>query len=95
MPEIGRVVDLEVTLPAEQQVVALPVQSIYENDRVYEVVGDDRLQGITVQRIGDHRAADGGYRVLVRGDGLRPGSRIITTQLPKASDGLRVQPITG
>ena len=23
------------------------------------------------------------------------GSRIITTQLPKASDGLRVQPITG
>jgi HlyD family secretion protein len=95
MPEIGRVVDLEVTLPAEQQVVALPVQSIYENDRVYEVVEDDRLQGITVQRIGDHRAPDGGYRVLVRGDGIRAGSRIITTQLPKASDGLRVQPITG
>ena len=95
MPEIGRVVDLEVTLPAEQQVVALPVQSIYENDRIYEVVEDDRLQGITVQRIGDHRTPDGSYRVLVRGDGLRPGSRIITTQLPKASDGLRVQPITG
>ncbi len=62
---------------------------------IYEVVEDDRLQGITVERIGDHRASDGAYRVLVRGDGLRPGSRIITTQLPKASDGLRVQPITG
>ncbi len=95
LPEIGRVVDLDVTLPTEQQVVALPVQSIYDNDRIYEVAEGDRLQAITVQRIGDHHAPDGGYRVLVRGDGLRPGTRIITTQLPKASDGLRVQPITG
>ncbi len=95
MPEIGRVVDLDVTLPLESQVVALPIQSIYDDDRVYAVGGDDRLRAIRVQRIGDHRGADGAYRVLVRGDGLRPGSRIITTQLPKASDGLRVQPITG
>jgi len=95
LPEIGRVVDLVVTLPVETQAVALPVQSIYNNDRVYAVVADDRLEAINVQRIGDHRTADGAYRVLVRGDGLLPGSRIITTQLPKASSGLRVQPITG
>ena len=95
MPEIGRVVDLEVTMPSEDQVVALPVQSIYDNNRIYAIIDDDRLQAIAVQRIGDHRGADGAYRILVRGEGLRPGSRIITTQLPKASEGLRVQPITG
>ncbi len=94
-PEIGRVVDLDVTLPRESQVVALPIQSIYDDNRVYAVGSDDRLQAIRVQRVGDHRTADGAYRVLVRGEGLHQGSRIITTQLPKAGDGLRVQPITG
>jgi multidrug efflux pump subunit AcrA (membrane-fusion protein) len=90
--EIGRVLKLSVTLPAEQDVVALPVQSIYENDRVYEVV-DDRLQALTVERVGDHATDAGEYRILVRGEGLHAGARIITTQLPKAIGGLRVQPI--
>ncbi len=90
--EIGRVLKLSITLPAEQDVVALPVQSIYENDRVYQVV-DDRLQALTIERVGDHATDAGEYRILVRGEGLRPGARIITTQLPKAISGLRVQPI--
>jgi len=68
------------------------VQSIYENDRVYQVV-DDRLQALTVERVGDHATDAGEYRILVRGEGLRPGARIITTQLPKAISGLRVQPV--
>ncbi len=63
----------------------MPVQSIYENDRVYEVV-DDRLQALTVERVGDHATDAGEYRILVRGDGLHAG-RIITTQLPKAISG--------
>ena len=48
---------------------------------------------ITIERVGENRAADGSYRVLVRGTELVPGSRIITTQLPKAISGLRVEPI--
>jgi HlyD family secretion protein len=93
LPEIGRVVDLIVTLPQEPAVVALPVQSIYDNNRIYEVADDDRLHALPIKRVGEHRTADGGYRVLVRADALRPGSRIITTQLPKAADGVRVQPV--
>jgi hypothetical protein len=31
--------------------------------------------------------------VLVRGESLHAGQRIITTQLPKAISGLKVQPI--
>jgi multidrug efflux pump subunit AcrA (membrane-fusion protein) len=90
--EIGRVLKLSITLPAEDDVVALPVQSIYENDRIYQVV-DDRLQALTVERIGDHANDAGEYRVLVRGEDLHAGARIITTQLPKAISGLRVQPV--
>lgn len=90
--DIGRVLKLKITLPPEDSVIALPVQSIYENDRVYAVV-DDRLQALTVERVGDHATASGEYRVLVRAEGLQPGTRIITTQLPKAISGLRVQPI--
>ena len=46
--DIGRVVNLHIVLPAEQNVVALPVQSIYENDRVYRIV-DSRLEALQVE----------------------------------------------
>jgi multidrug efflux pump subunit AcrA (membrane-fusion protein) len=90
---VGRVVSLDVTLPAQDDLVALPVQSIYENDRIY-AVSDDRLQAITVERIGEHTTAAGEHRVLVRSPELHAGQRIITTQLPKAISGLRVQPVS-
>ena len=90
--EIGRVLNLAVTLPPEGGVVALPVQSIYENDRVYSLE-DDRLKAITVERVGDHQTDEGAHRVLVRSPELLTGVRIITTQLPKAIGGLRVAPV--
>jgi HlyD family secretion protein len=90
LPAIGRVIDLSITMPAEQNVVALPVQSIYENNRIYEVV-DNRLNAIEVERIGELQTPDGGYRVLVRSPKLSGGRAIITTQLPKAISGLLVE----
>ncbi len=88
----GRVVTLSVQLPPEADVVALPPQSIYDNDRIY-AVSDDRLQSIVIERIGDHTTAQGEHRVLVRSHDLHAGQRIITTQLPKAITGLRVAPV--
>jgi len=92
LPEIGRIINMTVTLPTEFDVVALPVQSIYENDRIYQV-RDDRLQAITVSRVGDYETKDGEYRVLVRSSSLEAGQQIITTQLPRAISGLLVAPI--
>lgn len=89
LPEIGRVVDLTVVMPVEEGVVGLPVQSLYENNRIYEVV-DDRLKGISVNRVGEFQTVEGEYRVLVRWDNLTNGQNIITTQLPKAITGLLV-----
>ena len=92
LPEIGRVVALTVTLPLEEDVVALPVQSIYENDRIYRVE-DDRLRAVNVSRVGDYLDAEGHYRVLVRAPELRSGQTIVTTQLPRAISGLLVAPL--
>ena len=90
LPAIGRVIDLSITMPTEHDVVALPVQSIYENNRIYEVV-DDRLNAIEVERVGELQTPDGHYRVLVRSPKLSGGKTIITTQLPTAISGLLVE----
>ena len=87
--EVGRVLDLEVILPVEREVVAVPVQSIYENDRIYRVI-DNRLDAVTVERVGEYLDA-GAYRVLVRSSDLRDDDTVITTQLPKAVTGLLVE----
>jgi len=90
--DIGRVINLNITLPPEQNVVALPVQSIYENNRIYRVEGN-RLQGIEVKQIGDYVDANGSYQVLVRSKEIVRGDKLITTQLPRAITGLLVEPI--
>ena len=84
--------NLTITLPPEADLVALPVQSIYENDRIY-LVHNDRLKALTVERLGDHQTRAGEYRILVRSGELEAGQSILTTQLPKAISGLLVQPI--
>ena len=96
---LGRLLELAVTLPEEQAVVALPVQSLYENDRIYAVreqlidaVPEFRLEAITVERVGELQGRDGKYRILVRSPSLSAGQRIITTQLPRAISGLLVEP---
>jgi HlyD family secretion protein len=90
LPAIGRVIDLSITMPTEHSVIALPVQSIYQNNRIYQVL-DHRLQAIEVERIGEIQTPDGRYRVLVRSPDLEGGETIITTQLPKAISGLLVE----
>lgn len=89
--ELGRVVDLRISLPAEPNLVALPVQAIYENNRIYRVE-EERLVAMDVEVVGESDSGNG-YRMLVRSPELRAGQRVITTQLPQAMSGLRVAPV--
>lgn len=91
LPPIGRILDLRIRLPEEPDVVALPVASLYENDRIY-AVEDRRLRAIRVERVGELHTPEGEYRVLVRSPELADGVQVITTQLPKAVSGLLVEP---
>ncbi|MEM7002982.1 MAG: HlyD family efflux transporter periplasmic adaptor subunit [Pseudomonadota bacterium] len=86
---LGKLLNLEFTLPEQAGLIALPVQALYGNNRIYKVV-DDRLLGVSVTRVGERTDADGLYQVLVRGASLSSGDEIIATQLPRPVNGLLV-----
>jgi HlyD family secretion protein len=90
---IGRVLRASITLPAEADLVALPTESIYENDRIYRVI-DRRLQAIQIERVGE-TSVEGRYQVLVRAAELKGGASVLVTQLPQAVSGMLVAPIQG
>ncbi|MEM7099194.1 MAG: HlyD family efflux transporter periplasmic adaptor subunit [Pseudomonadota bacterium] len=87
---LGQVLNLNIELPSQQNLIALPVQSIYENKRIY-AVRDNRLVGVDIERVGERESADAGYQILVRSDQVMQGEQIITTQLPRAITGLLVE----
>ncbi len=89
LPEIGRLLSLSIILPPEANVVAIPVQSLYEHDRIYEVI-DNRLNAIDVMRIGEYQDEEGEHRILVRWHNQQAGQEIISTQLPKPITGLLI-----
>lgn len=89
LPPLGRTVQIEIALPEQPDVVALPPSALYENDRIYAVEGG-RLEAIDVERVGDARAPDGELQVLVRSPALAGGRLVVTTQLPRATPGLLV-----
>ena len=86
---LGRVFNLTIRLPAQSELIAVPVQSIYENNRVY-AVKDSRLVGHDIERVGEQDSAEHGYQILIRTDAIQPGDNVITTQLPRAINGLLV-----
>ena len=76
----------------EPGVIALPVQAIYEGNRIYRVV-NNRLEGVNVDAVGDFVDEAGRHTTLVRANAIGSGDQIITTQLPRAISGLLVEPI--
>jgi multidrug resistance efflux pump len=86
----GRFVRLDLALPAQPDLIALPPESLYGTDRVYRVDDDSRMRAVPVERVGEARNGEGSL-VLVRSDELEPGDPVISTQLPNAIDGLLVR----
>lgn len=86
---LGRVLAISVTLPPQPDLIALPVQALYDNDRIF-TVNEDRLVAVPVEKVGEFQGPDG-YRILVRQPELKSDTPIITTQLPRAMNGLLVQ----
>jgi multidrug resistance efflux pump len=84
----GRFVELELTLPPSDGLVALPHEAIYGANRIYIVDSDSRMRGVRVERVGEWTDAEGRAQVLVRPYDLPPDAAIVTTHLPNALDGL-------
>lgn len=87
--ELGRSLELQLHLPPIANVVAVPAQSLYGTNRVYRVTEEQRIEAVTVEKLGETEI-NGETRVLVHSDQLQPTDAIITTQLPTAITGLKV-----
>lgn len=87
---VGNLLAVSVARPAQEQSVALPYTALYGNDTVYQLV-EGRMQRIGVQRVGEVLMESGERWVLVSAAELQPGMQIITTHLPNAISGLRVE----
>lgn len=86
---IGEVLVIILELPAIDDVYSLPVSSIYGTNRIYRVE-NARLAAVDVAKVGQQFKQAKQY-VLVRSEKLKPGDEIITTQLPHAFSGLKVE----
>jgi biotin carboxyl carrier protein len=88
--ELGRAVDLFLRLPATGPAVALPLQSLHGQKRIY-LVENSRLQGLDVTTLGSRRNALGELEMLVDASAIPGNSQILTSDLPQASSGLAVE----
>jgi HlyD family secretion protein len=86
----GELLALELELPTENDVFAIPYQAIYGNSRIYKVEGA-RLVAVEVETIGQSRAADQSAQVLIRSQQINDGDLIAATHLPNAVSGLKVE----
>ena len=86
---IGETLEMTLILPPVENVFSLPVSSIYGSNRIYRVE-DERLVAVKVEKLGSQYINDNQY-VLVRNEKLKAGDEIITTQLPHAVSGLKVE----
>ena len=86
---IGEVHEVILNLPAIANVYSIPVSSIYGTNRIYRVE-DGRLVALNVEKLGG-QIRDSRQYVLVRNEKLNAGDEIVTTQLPHAMTGLKVE----
>ena len=87
----GALLPLTLDRPAREQAVEVPFSALYGADSVYLMTDDGRMQRIKVERIGEARSENGERRLLIAGEQLTPGARLITTHLPNAVTGLKVE----
>ena len=88
---LGQMLTLRLERPARDDVVAVPFRAVYGGGRIYKLE-DGRMVGIDAETLGERRGgADGDERLLLRSPELHRGDLIVTTHMPNAIDGLRVE----
>ncbi|MBK1726508.1 biotin/lipoyl-binding protein [Halorhodospira neutriphila] len=88
---LGRFAEIDMALPPEPNTLVVPYKALYGRDRVYRVDAEQRLEPVAVRYLGEARRPDGSRGALIRAPGLEAGAPIVTTQIPQATDGLRVR----
>ena len=87
---LGEFITVQLSLPRESRLVALPFEAVYGINRIYKLV-DGRMKAVIIERIGERSTTKGYSEILVRSPKLKKNDQVIITQLPNAMDGLKVR----
>ncbi|MDR5898461.1 biotin/lipoyl-binding protein [Halomonas vilamensis] len=91
----GAMVTVQLRRPAVANALAVPYGALHGADLIYRINDDNRLERQRVERLGETRRQDGERWLLVRADALESGERVMSTHLPNAVQGLRVEVSNG
>jgi multidrug efflux pump subunit AcrA (membrane-fusion protein) len=86
---LGKTLEIKLSLPAIDDVIAVPRSAVYGSDRIYRY-DNERMVSHTVQRLGEYHDNQQNL-LLIKDPNLEPGQQIVTTQLPNAIEGLKVE----
>jgi len=86
---LGQQITIHLSRPQQPGLAMLPFQALYGNDRIYRVNDEERLETLLVEQVGTIFDQDV-EKLLVRGETLQEGDRIVSTHLPNAVQGLKV-----
>ena len=84
---VGLFVNARIGGVEEQDAIVMPRLALRNDDKVYVINGENRLEIRTVDVIST--SAD---QVLVA-SGVAPGEQVVTSTLPNAVDGMEVEPL--
>lgn len=91
---LGTFIELKLKLASQHEVVAVPFNALYGRDHVYRLK-DGYLESVSIERIGEStNLITGDKQLLLRGQRLQEGDQIVSTQLPNAITGLRVEALS-
>ena len=91
---LGNLLKLNLQRPEQTDLVPIPFQSIYGNNRIY-LLRDGRMQGVVVETIGQYLPPGREAALLIRSPEIGAGDRIIRTHLPHAVSGLKAKVAEG
>jgi RND family efflux transporter MFP subunit len=90
---LGTFIELKLKLAQQNDIVALPFNALYGLDHVYRLK-DGYLQSVSIERVGESTNEQGQKQLLLRSQDLQQGDQIVSTQLPNAITGLRVEALS-
>ncbi len=90
---LGQMLTLRMQRPPRENIFAVPFGAVYGGGRLYRVE-DGRLAGLDVEVVGSRDGRGEASRLLIRSPRLQAGDQIVTTHLPNAVDGLKVEVVS-
>lgn len=89
---LGTFIELNLKLSSQQDVFSLPYNALYGLNHVYQLK-EGYLHSVNIERVGEYTTENGEKQLLIRAKALRQGDLIVSTQLPNAITGLRVESV--